>query len=66
MNAAEITKLETYLTRLFRTPGLQVRARPRKADSVEVYIEDEFIGLIHKDEDDDYNFTMAILDIDLD
>ena len=45
---------------------MQVKARPRKDDSAEVYIGDEFLGIVFKDEDDgDYNFSMAILDIDL-
>ena len=44
----------------------EVKARPRKDDSAEVYVGDEFLGIVFKDEDDgDYNFSMAILDIDL-
>jgi hypothetical protein len=43
-----------------------VKARPRKDDSCEVYVGDEFLGIVFKDEDEgDYNFSMAILDIDL-
>jgi hypothetical protein len=45
-----------------------VRARPQKKDSGEVYIGDEFIGIIFRDEEDgelSYNFSMAILDFDL-
>ena len=70
MEPQEILRLESYLKRLFGNPALQVRARPRKDDSAEVYLGEEFIGLIHKDDEDpddtSYNFTMAILDIDLD
>jgi Protein of unknown function (DUF3126) len=65
----EITKLETYFRKRFNTPGMQVRQRPQKADSAEVYIGDEFIGVVFRDDEDgdlSYNFTMAILDIDLD
>ena len=43
--------------------------RPQKDDSAEVYIGDEFIGVVFRDDEDgdlSYNFTMAILDIDLD
>ncbi len=44
-----------------------MKARPRKDDSAEVYVGDEFLGIVFKDEDDgDYNFSMAILDVDLD
>jgi len=45
-----------------------VKARPRKNDSAELYLNDEFLGLVYKDEDEgelSYNFSMAILDVDL-
>ena len=62
----EIRKLDAYFKRQFQNPQIQVKARPRKDDSAEVYIGDEFLGIVFKDEDDgDYNFSMAILDIDL-
>jgi hypothetical protein len=62
----EIRKLTAYLKRVFQNPTIDVKARPRKEDSAEVYVGEEFIGLIYKDEEEgDYNFQMAILDIDL-
>jgi hypothetical protein len=62
----EIRKLDAYFKRVFQNPKLEVKARPRKDDSAEVYVGDEFLGIVFKDEDDgDYNFSMAILDIDL-
>jgi hypothetical protein len=64
----EIRKLDAYFKRTFRNPSLEVKARPRKDDSCELYLEDEFLGIIFKDEDEgelSYNFSMAILDIDL-
>ena len=68
MNPAEIAKLEAYFKRLFDNSRLSVKARPRKDDSAEVYLGDEFIGVLFKDEDEgelSYSFQMAILDIDL-
>lgn len=69
MKGEEISKLEAYLKRLFDNPTIGIKARPRKDDSAEVYIGDEFVGLIHRDDEDEddvsYNFTMAILDYDL-
>ncbi|AQX19721.1 DUF3126 family protein [Bartonella sp. WD16.2] len=68
MNADEIRKLDSYFKKTFQNSALQVKARPRKDDSCEVYIGDEFLGIIYRDEDEDelsYNFSMAILDIDL-
>jgi hypothetical protein len=65
----EIRKLDAYFKRTFANPALEVRARPRKDDSCELYLGDEFLGIIFKDEDEgelSYNFSMAILDIDLD
>ncbi|MCB1450964.1 MAG: DUF3126 family protein [Nitratireductor sp.] len=68
MKPDELRKLDTYLKRVFMTPGLTVKARPKKDDSAEVYRDDEFLGVIYRDEEDgelSYNFSMAILDIDL-
>lgn len=68
MKPEEIRKLDAYFKRVFRNPSLEVKARPRKDDSCELYLDDEFLGIIFKDEDEgelSYNFSMAILDIDL-
>ncbi len=69
MTPQEITKLNTYLRKLFKLPSLEVRRRPQKEDSAEVYIGDEFIGVLFRDDEDpndiSYNFQMAILDYDL-
>jgi hypothetical protein len=64
----EILKLERYLRKVFRLPQLQVRQRPRKEDSAEVFVDDEFIGILFRDDDEGetaYQFQMAILDFDL-
>ncbi|HYH71408.1 MAG TPA: DUF3126 family protein [Methyloceanibacter sp.] len=68
MTRDEIVKLEGYLQRLFRLSDIQVRQRPKKEDSAEVYIGDEFIGVMFRDDDEGeiaYQFQMAILDYDL-
>jgi hypothetical protein len=64
----EIRKLDAYFKRTFKNPALQVKARPRKDDSCELYIGDEFLGIIFRDDDEgelSYSFSMAILDVDL-
>ena len=69
MKPEEITKLDAYFKRVFGNDMLEVRRRPKKDDSCELYKEDEFLGVIYRDEDEgelSYNFSMAILDIDLD
>lgn len=67
MNATDIARLQQYLQTKFANPNFEVRGRPNKDDSAEVYLSDEFIGVLFIDEDDDdtYHFNMAILDIDL-
>ncbi|HUV32403.1 MAG TPA: DUF3126 family protein [Devosiaceae bacterium] len=69
MQHAEIIRLQTYLQMKFGNRAIDVRPRDRKEDSAEVYIGEEFIGVLYIDDDDgdlSYNFSMAILDIDLD
>ncbi len=69
MDVQEIRKLENYIRRLFGNPKLRVVPRPRKDDSAEVYVGEEFIGLLYVDDEEDersYNFQMAILAADLD
>ena len=68
MTRDEILKLEHYLKKVFRLPAIQVRQRPRKDDSAEVFVDEEFIGVIFRDDDEGeiaYQFQMAILDFDL-
>lgn len=68
MQPDEIKKLTRFFRSKFQLANIEVRKRPQKADSAEVYIGDEFIGVIFRDEEDgelSYNFNMAILDFDL-
>ncbi|WP_350334769.1 DUF3126 family protein [Coralliovum pocilloporae] len=69
MNRAELGKLENYLKKTFGNAEITVRQRPKKDDSAEVYIGEEFIGILYRDDEDEddlsYNFSMAILDYDL-
>lgn len=68
MKIDELKKIEAYMRRLFDNERIHVKARPRKDDSAEVFVGDEFIGVIYRDDEDDelsYNFSMAILGIDL-
>jgi hypothetical protein len=68
VDAKEVSKVEAYLRRLFGNQKIRVVPRPKKEDSSEVYIGDEFIGVIFVDDEDEersYNFQMAILGADL-
>ena len=63
---ADIKRVETHLKRTFNHGGLKVKAR-KQTDSAEVYVDDEFIGVVFEDEDEagSYMFEMAILAEDL-
>lgn len=68
MEVQEIRKVENYLKRLFGNARMRVVPRPKKEDSAEVYIGEEFIGVLFVDDEDEersYNFQMAILGTDL-
>lgn len=65
---AEIKRVEAYLRKTFGARSLEVRGRQKAADAAEVYVGGEFIGVISKDTEDGelcYQFSMTILDIDL-
>lgn len=62
---AERARLQTELRSVLHAADLDVRARPRKTDSAEVYVHDEFVGTVSVDEDEGQVLTMSILDIDL-
>jgi hypothetical protein len=68
MKPEEIKALETYLRKKFDLDAIEVRKRHKKQDSVEVFVKEEFIGVIYKDDEDNevtYQFQMAILEDDL-
>jgi hypothetical protein len=68
MNKQDIEKVQAYLRRMFQNMAIRVVARPIKKDSAEVYIGEEFIGVVFLDDEDDdrsFNFQMAILEQDL-
>ncbi len=63
-----IRTLEAYLRRNFDNDQIRVVGRPRKTDSAEVFLGDEYIGVLFFDEKDGKSafFEMAILALDLD
>lgn len=68
MTPTEIKSLEVYLRKKFDLDAIEVRKRHKKQDFVEVFVKEEFIGVIYKDDEDNevsYQFQMAILEDDL-
>ncbi len=67
MTKDEVRKIQKFMQNTFGNKKIDVRARERD-DSAEVYIGEEFVGVLFVDDEDDersYQFQMAILDIDL-
>ena len=63
-----MAKVERYLRQTFANHSIRVVARPKKTDSAEVYVGEEFIGVLFVDDEDDdrsFQFQMAILEEDL-
>ena len=52
MTPDEISKLTKYFHRVFKQPDIQLRQRPQKDDSCEVYVGEEFIGVVFRDDED--------------
>jgi hypothetical protein len=64
----EMVRVQGYLRKVFGTKTLSVRARPKIRDSAEVYVGDEFVGTLTRDDEEGelcYQFQMAILELDL-
>ena len=64
----DLPRLQKYLRKMFNTEALKVVMPPKKTDMAEVFIRDEQIATLSRDEEDGevcYHLQMAILDIDL-
>ena len=67
MNNDEVLRVQAYLRLKFSNDMLTLK-RGAKDDMVEVFMEDEFIGTLFRDDEDgeiSYAFNMAILEFDL-
>jgi len=68
MNDFEIKQINDYLNNKFKTQEFVIKKRKSIDDSCEIYIGEEFLGLIYKEEEDGeiaYQFHMTILQEDL-
>ena len=67
MDSNEILRVQAYLRLKFQNDMLTLK-HSVKDDMVEVFLEDEFIGTLFRDDEEgevSYAFSMAILDFDL-
>lgn len=63
----QLPAAQAFLRTLLGTANIRVLARPKKKDSAEVYIGEEFIAVLFlEDGGKSFAFQMAILDTDLD
>lgn len=68
MNKTELAKIEGFMRRTFANHSIRIQPRPKKTDSAEVYVGEEFIGVLYVDDEEgdrSFNFQMAILAEDL-
>ena len=64
MTDQELEKIRDYLNKIFNTDDFIVKKRKTIEDSCEVYHNEEFLGLIYKENEEgeeDYQFHMTIL-----
>ena len=67
VQATRFDHAQEALRKLFGNPNIRVLARPRKTDSADIQIGEEFIAVLFLEEGErSYSFQMAILDTDLD
>lgn len=67
MTADDIAKLEAYLKTTLNA-DIVVKARPKAKDSAEIYLGQEFLAVVYKDEDEGevaFQVNMTILPEDL-
>ena len=68
MTPTEITRVETYLRRVLGNTKIEIPVPKRKGASVEVTIDKEFLGTVHRDDEDgevSYALHITILEEDL-
>lgn len=62
----ELERAQSHLRRLLGNPSIKVLARPKKTDSAEVFVGEEFIAVLFVEErDSSFSLQMAILDTDI-
>jgi len=69
MTPQQISQVQSYLRKRFGTEGIELKAR-KVQDSVEVYLDNEILGLLYIDDEDkadiSYDLNISILQQDLD
>ena len=69
MDRITLKKIENFFKQKFNNKKIKIEGRANKNDSAEVFIDNEFIGVVFEDNEDGdtcYQFNMTILSEDLD
>ena len=68
MTQAELSGVQTHLRKLFANQRIARVAPSRRNASVEMRIGEEFVGTVHRDEEDgdvSYSISIVVLAVDL-
>ena len=67
MKDTDAKRVEQHLRNTFGNKAISLKPRPKQKDSCEVYVGEEFVGVVYEDEDEEgsFMFEMAILSEDL-
>ena len=68
MKTTDIPRVQAYLRKLFANKDIHIDTPKKAGATVEVRVGDEFIGTLHRDEDEgevSFAFQMVILEEDL-
>jgi hypothetical protein len=68
MTPSEIERLQTYLRKLFGSERIKIVPPPRRGLSIELAVNEETIGTVHRDVDDgetSYSIHLTVLEEDL-
>jgi hypothetical protein len=68
MTPGEIAKLQTYLRNLFGNEKIRIKPPVKSGAPVELFIGEEFVGVVHRDDEDgdvSYALQISILEEDL-
>ena len=68
MTQAELAAVQAHLRRLFANQRITLLAPPRRNASVELRVGEEFVGTVHRDEEDgdvSYSIQIVVLAEDL-
>lgn len=68
MTPTDIARVQTYLRRTLGTDKITVEVPKRKGASIEVTVDKDFLGTLHRDDEDgevSYSLHITILEEDL-